>query len=82
MSQYFYNSTQYLKTIPLNIKELNEENEIDLEKCLKKIENPFCIDGFCSMCSSKKMLEVKIKLDKFPKIIILVFMAMKIMQNI
>jgi uncharacterized UBP type Zn finger protein len=69
MSQYVYN---YLNSIPLNIKELNEEMEIDLEKCLKKIQTPFSMEGFCSMCSCKNKLDVKINIEKFPKILILV----------
>ena len=69
MTQYSYN---YLKAIPLNIKELKEENDIDLEKCLEKIQTHFSVEGFCSMCSSKKQLDINIKIEKYPKILILV----------
>ena len=69
MTQHTYN---YLKAIPLNIKELKEEKDIDLEKCLKKIQTPFTIECFCPMCSSRKLIDINIKIEKFPKILILV----------
>jgi hypothetical protein len=69
MRNYLY---KYLKTIPIKIMDINEENELDLEKCIKRIQNKFIKEGFCSTCSKQKNLEYKIKITKYPKILIFV----------
>ena len=63
---------KYLKTIPIKINEINEENEIDFEKCIKRIQAKFSSNGFCPFCSKKQNLEIKIRIKTFPKILIFV----------
>ena len=70
MSHYIY---KYLKTIPIKIKDINKENEIDFEKCIKKLQTKFELQGFCPICSSQKNLSIKIKIEKFPKTAIFIF---------
>ena len=67
-----YYLNKYLKTIPIKISDINEENELDFEKCIKRIQAKFIMEGFCPTCSKTQKLEVKIKIIKYPKILIFV----------
>ena len=68
-THYIYN---YLKTIPITIKDINEECRIDFEKCVKKIQRKFTMEGTCPFCNKQKKLEIKIKIEKYPKLLIFV----------
>ena len=70
MTQYTY---KYLKTIPIKVSDIKDDTILDLEKYLKKIQRKFPSEDFCTMCSSKRKLNVRIKIVNFPKILILVF---------
>ena len=70
MTQYTY---KYLKTIPIKVSDIKDDTILDIEKYLKKIQRKFPSEDFCTMCSSKRELNVRIKIVNFPKILILVF---------
>ena len=70
MTQYTY---KYLKTIPIKVSDIKDDTILDIEKYLKKIQRKFPSEDFCTMCSSKRKLNVRIKIVNFPKILILVF---------
>ena len=70
MTQYTY---KYLKTIPIKVSDVKDDTILDIEKYLKKIQRKFPSEDFCTMCSSKRKLNVRIKIVNFPKILILVF---------
>ena len=70
MTQYTY---KYLKTIPIKVSDIKDDTILDIEKYLKKIQLKFPSEDFCAMCSSKRKLNVRIKIVNFPKILILVF---------
>ena len=70
MTQYTY---KYLKTIPIKVCDIKDDTILDIEKYLKKIQRKFPSEDFCTMCSSKRKLNVRIKIVNFPKILILVF---------
>ena len=70
MTQYTY---KYLKTIPIKVSDIKDDTILDIEKYLKKIQRKFPYEDFCTMCSSKRKLNVRIKIVNFPKILILVF---------
>ena len=70
MTQYTY---KYLKTIPIKVSDIKDDAILDIEKYLKKIQRKFPSEDFCTMCSSKRKLNVRIKIVNFPKILILVF---------
>ena len=63
---------KYLKAIPIKIKDIKEENDIDFEKCIKKIQSKFNREELCPLCSKKSNMEIKIRIEKFPKIMIFV----------
>lgn len=66
----FYNF-KYLKTIPIRVEDNKDKNELDLEKCIKKIQKTFIKEENCAICESKNM-EIQIKIEEYPKIIILI----------
>lgn len=68
-TQYIYN---YVKTIPIRIEDLKEEKIINFEKCIKKIQSKFKMIDVCSFCEENRNLEIKIKIEKYPKIMIFV----------
>ena len=70
MTQYIY---KYLKTIPIKVSDIKEDQTLDIEKYIKKIQLKFPKEEFCSICSHKKKHDIKIKIVNFPKILILVF---------
>ena len=70
MTQYIY---KYLKTIPIKVSDIKEDQTLDIEKYLKKIQHEFPKEEFCSICAHKKKHDIKIKIVNFPKILILVF---------
>lgn len=70
LSQYLY---KYLKVIPLKILEA-EENHFTLDSLLPQIEEKFNQECFCSMCSSDQNFNVRIKVSKKPKILIIIIL--------
>lgn len=68
-TNYIY---KYLKTIPITIKNITEETRIDFEKCIKQIQKKFTMKEFCPFCADKENLEIKIKIEKYPKLLIFV----------
>ena len=62
---------RYLKTIPIRVENNKDKYELDLEKCIKKIQTAFIKEENCTICESKNM-EIQIKIEKYPKIIILI----------
>ena len=70
MSQYNF---KYMKTIKINIVDIDEEEELDLEKIFKKMTgNKINKIAFCPICSSNKNLEISFEITKCPKIIIFI----------
>ena len=69
MTQY---SCKYVRAIPLNVEKIT--SEVNLESLIPTIiEKDFEIEDLCQMCSNKQKLDVKIKITKHPKILILIF---------
>lgn len=68
--QYIF---KYIKSIPIKIKDINEENELDFEKCLKKLQNKFSREETCPFCKKKRNFEIKIRIERYPKLMIFVF---------
>ena len=69
MTQY---SCKYIKAIPLNVEKIT--SGIELETLIASIiEKSFELEDLCQMCSNKQKLDVKIKITKHPKILILIF---------
>ena len=65
---------KYLKTIEINVTDVEQNSILDIEKCIKKItKTKFDKNNFCTMCSSTQEHEINIEIIDFPKILILVF---------
>ena len=70
ISQYLF---KYMKSIKINIVDIDEENELDLEKIFKKMTgNKINKNAFCPICSSNQNLEISFEITKCPKIIIFI----------
>ena len=69
MTQYNY---KYLKTIPIKISDVGNNIILDIETYLKKMQRKFPKEEFCTTCGAKKKHKIKIKIEKYPKILILV----------
>ena len=70
MSQYNF---KYLKTIKINIIDINEEDVLDIEKIFKTLpSNKINKNAFCPICSSNQNLEISFEITKCPKIIIFI----------
>ena len=69
MTQY---SCKYIKAIPLKVEKII--SEVELESLIPTIiEKSFELEDLCQMCSNKQKLDVKIKITKHPRILILIF---------
>ena len=69
MTQY---SCKYIKAIPLKLEKI--ESKVDLESLIPTIiEKSFDREDLCQMCSNKQKMDVKIKITKYPRILILIF---------
>ena len=69
MTQY---SCKYIKAIPLKVEKI--ESKVQLENLIPTIiEKSFDREDLCQMCSKKQIMDVKIKIAKYPKILILIF---------
>ena len=69
MTQY---SCKYIKAIPLKVEKL--ESEVQLEDLITIIiEKSFDREDLCQMCSNNQKMDVKIKITKYPRILILIF---------
>ena len=85
ISQYLF---KYMKSIKINIVDIDEENELDLEKIFKKMTNSKANkNDFCPICSSNQNLEISFEITKCPKIIIFILpedknLKFKIQKNI
>ena len=70
MTQYIY---KYIKAIQITISDINEENVIDFDKCLKKLDNSkFDREDFCPICSSNQKHEICLNIEEYPKNIIFI----------
>ena len=70
MSQYNF---KYLKTIKINIIDIDEEDVLDIEKIFKTLpSNKINKNAFCPICSSNQNLEISFEITKCPKIIIFI----------
>ena len=70
MSQYNF---KYLKTIKINIIDIDEDDVLDLEKIFKTLpSNKINKNAFCPICSSNQNLEISFEITKCPKIIIFI----------
>ena len=75
MTQYLY---KYLKTIQINIIDMNEDRELNLEKCLKTMVNSTTKKNeFCPICSSNRDLEISFEIIKCPKMMIIILQTNK-----
>ena len=75
LKSYVY---KYLKAIPLDIEEV--EGGCSLEVLIKSIQKRFKKKLFCSMCSNMQNHDIKIKITKKPKILIIIIL--KLHKNI
>ena len=65
---------KYLKTIEIDVKDVDQSLTLDIEKCIKKIaKTKLEKNNFCSMCSSTQEHEINIEIIELPKILILTF---------
>ena len=65
---------KYLKTIEIDVKDVDQSLSLDIEKCIKKIaKTKLEKNNFCSMCSSTQEHEINIEIIELPKILILTF---------
>ena len=70
MTQYLF---KYLKTIPINVEDMENDIELNLEKCFKKlIGNKTILKEFCPICSTNQDLEISFEITKLPKIMIFI----------
>ena len=73
MTQY---SCKYIKAIPLKVEKI--DSKVQLESLIPTIiEKSFDREDLCQMCSKKQIMDVKIKITKYPKILILIFINYK-----
>ena len=75
MTQYLY---KYLKAVKINIIDMNEDSELNLEKCFKKMVNSTTKKNeFCPICSSNRDLEISFEIIKCPKMMIIILQTNK-----
>ena len=75
MTQYLY---KYLKAVQINIIDMNEDSELNLEKCFKKMVNSTTKKNeFCPICSSNRDLEISFEIIKCPKMMIIILQTNK-----
>ena len=71
MTQYLFKYMRAIEIIIIDIEE--KENELDLEKCFKKIPDiKINKNDFCPMCAINKDLEIGFEVVKCPKIMIFI----------
>ena len=65
---------KYLKTIEIDVENVDEGLILNIEKCIKKItKSKFNKNNFCSICSSTQEHEINIEIIELPEILILIF---------
>ena len=69
LRNYIY---KYLRAIPLDVEKI--KGRCKLEDLINSIERQHERELFCTMCSSKQNFNVKIKITKKPKILIIVIL--------
>ena len=69
LEQYIY---KYLKFIKLDLKSIESNINIELEELLEEKQKKSEENYFCSMCSSNQNSRIKITINEYPKILIII----------